>query len=65
MAKLFEKLRGSGSSNTGKPLKKGNYDGKVGIYDYRPGKIAGTYNIYKNNKFVKNVGIDGFKKLQK
>jgi hypothetical protein len=48
-----------------KPLKKGNYDGKKGGYDYRAGGSAGTYNLYKNNKYVKTVGIDGFKKLGK
>ena len=39
--------------NAGKPLKKGNYDGKRGGYDYRAGSIAGTYSLYKNNKFIK------------
>jgi len=52
-------------ATSGKQLKKGNYDGKKGGYDYRAGGSAGTYNLYKNNKYVKTVGIDGFKKLGK
>lgn len=52
-------------ATNGKPLKKGNYDGKQGGYDYRAGRVAGTYNLYKNNKYVKTVGIDAFRKLKK
>lgn len=28
-------------------LKKGNYDGKAGGYDYRGANVAGVYNLYK------------------
>lgn len=56
--------------NFGRRLKKGNYNGKIsfGRYkglDYRDSRVAGTWNLYKNNKFVKHVGLelwDGIRK---
>lgn len=52
-------------STRGMKLKKGNYDGKAGGYDYRGANVAGVYNLYKNNKFVKTVSIDTLRKLDK
>lgn len=32
---------------------------------FKPSKAAGTWNIYKNGKYVKHVGMDEFKKIQR
>ena len=42
------------------------YDGKINKeLSYRASKVAGTWNIYKNGKYLKHTGIDGFNKLLK
>ena len=48
--------------NAGRPLKTGNYDGHRLGFDYRKANIAGTYNLYRNNKFVKQVGLEWWDK---
>ena len=41
------------------------YDGQRGGYDYRTSNTAGTYNLYKQNKFVKQVDVETFINLKK
>ena len=46
--------------------KKKKFDGKINkSISYRAGKIAETWNLYRNGKFLKQVGIDKFREIQK
>lgn len=52
------------TENTGKPLRAGNYDGRKDGYDYRASGCCGTWNLYRNNKFVKHVGLNWMKPIK-
>lgn len=34
-------------------------------YNYKPGRVAGTYNLYQKDRFIKRIGVDEFTKLAK
>ena len=44
---------------------KKEFDGKRGGYDYRCGRVAGCYNLWKNGKYVKSVDVETFVNLKK
>lgn len=50
----------------GKISKKKKFGGKINkSISYRAGRIAGTWNLYRNEKFLKQVGIDKFREIQR
>jgi hypothetical protein len=53
------------SDCSGLPLKDGNYEGRILDFYFRSGRCCGTWNLYRNNKFVKNICIEEMRAMER
>jgi hypothetical protein len=49
----------------GMRCKDGNYEGEICGLQYRSSGCCGTWNLYRNNKFVKHIGLDEMREMEK